>query len=90
MEELTKKLQKLINDEADNKVLKIKGDVQSYKNFIANMLSDIEFTEQNGRDMLNDSKNEKLKFSEAEAEGFLRGVITIRNQIKDDLKYLED
>ena len=88
MKELTEKLKNLIEVEASKKVREIKGSVEDYKDFINGFIETLEEFETNGRDMLEDCKSDKLKFSEAEAEGFLRAVITIKNQFKHDLKYV--
>lgn len=88
MEELAEKLKNLIDAEASKKVREIKGDVEDYKNFIDGFIETLYHFENNGREMLEDCKSDKLKFSEAEAEGFLRAVITIKNQFKQDVKYV--
>ena len=89
MKELTEQLKNLIEKEADKKVLKIKGNVEQYKNFIDGFIETLESFEKDGRQMLKDCKEDKLKFSEVEAEGFLRGIITVKNQLKEDLRWLD-
>ena len=88
MEELAEKLKKLIGAEVSKKVRDIKGSVEHYENFIDEFIETLEDFESNGRDMLEDCKSNKLKFSEAEAEGFLRAVITIKNHFKQNAQYL--
>ena len=65
----------------------MKGNVVDYHFFIENFGDTLNHLEKNGRELLEDCKTDKLKFSEAEAEGYLRAIITIKNQFKDDIEY---
>lgn len=87
MKELTKKLQQFIDKEVEIKVLEIKGNAKDYKDFINDFTETLNHLERSGRDLIEDCKSDKLKFSEAEAEGFLRAIITVKNQFQNDFKY---
>jgi len=90
MKELTKRLEAFIDDEVSRRVKEIKGSVENYKDFTEEFIRTLDQFEHNGRELLRDCKSDELKFSEAEAEGFLRAVITIRNEFKEELKHIND
>jgi len=87
---LTEELQKLIDKRADKKVAEIKGNIQEYKDWVDGLDETLSFMLQNAKDMIKDSKEEGLTVNAIEAEGFLRGVITVKNQIDSDKRWISE
>lgn len=87
---LTEELQKLIDKRADEKVAEIKGNIQEYKDWVDGLNETLSFMEQNAKDIIKDSKEEGLTVNSIEAEGFLRGIITVKNQIESDKRWISE
>ena len=88
--DLTEELQQLIDKRADEKVREMKGDVQEYKEWIDGLDETLTFMLDNAREMISDAKEEKLTVNQIEAEGYLRGIITIKNQIESDKRWVNE
>ena len=87
---LEEELEELINKRADEKVSEIKGNIQEYEAWVDGLEDTLRYIESNAREMIKDSKDEGLTINAVEAEGFLRGIITVKNQIESDKKWLKD
>ena len=87
---LIEELQKLIDKRADEKVLEIKGNIQEYKDCVDGIDETISFMLENAKEIIKNSKEEGLTVNAIEAEGFLRGIITIKNQIKSDKRWISE
>ena len=86
--ELQEELQRLIDKRADEKVAEIKGNIQDYTEWVEGLDETISHMIQNAKEMIKDSKEEGLTINAIEAEGFLRGIITLSNQINSDKKWI--
>ena len=86
--DLTEELEKLIEKRASEKVAKIKGNIEDYQDWVDGLDETISFMEQNARDLIKDSKEEGLTVNVIEGEGFLRGILTLKNQIVADKKWI--
>ena len=87
---LTEELQQLIDKKADEKVREMKGDIQDYKDWVDGLDETLSFMVDNAREMIADAKEEKLTVNQIEAEGFLRGLITVKNQIESDKRWISE
>ncbi len=85
MEKINLQLKKLINKEVERKFKEERNDFKDYIKAIEGFADSLDNLEDTGRECLKQSTEEKLKFSEAEAEGFLRAIITVKNYFKDDM-----
>jgi len=89
MQDTLKNIENFLENEIKKEVAKRTNNVDAYKEFLEGFTETLEMMEENGRTMLKECSEDKLKFSEAEAEGFLRAVITIKNTFENDIKYIE-
>ena len=87
---LTEELQKLIDKRANEKVAEIKGNIQEYKDWVEGLDETISSMIKDTKDMIKDSKKEGLTVNGIESEGFLRGLITVKNQIDSDKQWISD
>ena len=88
MEKLTKELKTLIDKQVELRVREIKGNVKEYKDFLEGFKETLDRFEIDGKTLLEDMKENGLSLNQAESEGFLRAVITIKNTLIDDMKYI--
>lgn len=86
--DLTEELEKLIEKRASEKVAKIKGNVEEYKEWIEGLDETIAYLEKDAKEIVEDNKKEGLTINAIEGEGFLRGILTLKNQIVADKQWI--
>lgn len=85
MKELTQELQKIIDRKVAEELKEKMGPADEYIKAIKEFYDSLDHIEETAKECLKESIENKLKFSEAEAEGFLRCIITVKNYFKDDM-----
>lgn len=90
MENLTKDLQKLIDKKVQEKINEITGNIQEYVDWIEGLDETMESLINDARKYIEDFDEENLTINKIESEGFLRGLITVKNQIDHGKRWINN
>lgn len=86
---IEEEVNKMVAKGVDEKLRELGANTQVYKNFIEGFQDTLESQVSNGRSIVKEFSEEKMKISHAEAEGYLRASIEILEEFKESIKYLE-